>query len=68
MASKVDVEYMGISEIVDFIGVSYGKLSMWKSRGLNNMPEPIASLAMGPVYDKANIVAWKAWLKKEGLI
>ena len=55
-------------EIADELDLPRTTVSMWASRrGRSGFPEPIAHLAMGPVYDMAQVRAWhEAYLAKLG--
>ena len=54
-------EIGGVAEIADEFGVGRTVASMWATRrDVNGFPNPIETLAMGPIYDMAAVRAWHA--------
>lgn len=52
-------ELGGIAEISAEFGVPRSTVSMWDiRRRTTRMPEPVARLASGPIYDMAEIRRW----------
>jgi predicted DNA-binding transcriptional regulator AlpA len=52
-------ELAGVKEISDELGVLRTTISMWATRReRSGFPQPVAFLAMGPVYDMAEVRAW----------
>jgi len=49
----------GVAEISDLLGVRRTTISQWHSRQhQNGFPDPVVELAMGPVWDEAQVVEW----------
>jgi len=57
---KPKIELAGVGEIADMAQVSRQAASQWRTR-YEDFPKPLADLAMGPIYNRADI---EAWLKK----
>jgi hypothetical protein len=54
-------ELAGVKEISDELGVLRTTISMWATRRQRSgFPEPVAMLAMGPIYDMDEVRAWHA--------
>lgn len=52
--------FVGVAEIAADLGVPRSTVSMWDARRrTNGFPEPVAELAMGPVYDLEEVRAWR---------
>jgi hypothetical protein len=49
-------DLVGVSEIARMFGVTRQSASRWKAE----LPEPVAELAGGPVWERATIEAWAA--------
>lgn len=56
-------ELMGVAEVAAFFDVAPGTVTMWALRG--RMPEPLARLAIGSVWNRAQMESLK--LEREGL-
>jgi hypothetical protein len=53
------IEVGSIAEISEEFGVPRTTVTSWASRRtLSGFPAPLAKLAMGPVYDMAEVRAW----------
>lgn len=61
-------ELVGIAEIAVMADVSPSAVANWRTR-FTNFPPPIAELASGPVFEKADISLWlkNKDFKKKGL-
>jgi hypothetical protein len=61
-------DLVGVSELAALFGVGKSTISGWGSRRASNgMPEPVAELATGPVFDGAAVVRWwKGWKPRKG--
>lgn len=54
-----DDPLVGVAEIADDFGVPRTTVSMWANRrAQSGFPDPLAELAMGPVYSRAAVRAW----------
>jgi predicted DNA-binding transcriptional regulator AlpA len=50
---------VGIAELATLFGVGRTTISNWYARqNTNAFPNPVVDLAMGPVWDQADVVAW----------
>lgn len=56
--------YMGAGELAEICGEQKQVISNWRHR--NKLPEPLAELAMGPVWSTAQIRIWLAHKYIEG--
>jgi chromosome partitioning protein len=56
----IDDELVGINEIAEIAGVSKQAVANWRVRS-SDFPQPIATLASGPVFRRAQV---RAWLRK----
>lgn len=60
-------DLVSMAEIATMLGVKIGAVHSYRSRGY--LPEPFATLGMGPVWIRQDIVKWnakrpgKAWRK-----
>jgi hypothetical protein len=53
-------DLVGVAEIARLKGVGRTTVTQWAARRhRNGFPEPVARLAMGPVYDRREIEAWE---------
>lgn len=50
-------ELLGLAEIADLYGVSKNSANAWTRR--HDFPQPITKLAMGPVWNRDQVVAWR---------
>jgi len=50
------IELVGLAEVAQLAGVTRGLIKTWKHRG--KLPEPVAELACGTVWLKADIEEW----------
>ena len=50
-------EMVGQNEIADYAGVSPSTVRKWKQR-YDDFPEPVARLAIGPVWLLSDVVGW----------
>jgi hypothetical protein len=57
-------KFLGLSEVAELCGVDTRVVDNWRRRGVNQVPEPYAQLAMGPIFDNQVIEEWIKWLKK----
>ena len=55
-ASPDAIELVGLAEVAVLAGVGRGLVKSWRHRG--NMPEPVAELACGTIWLKADIEEW----------
>lgn len=61
MVTMGDRELGGVSEIAKERGVGTNQVAMWAARrSTNGFPQPVVSLAMGNIYDLAEVRAWYA--------
>jgi len=59
MTTTTTPDLVGVAEISSRLGVPRSTVSMWDARrATNGFPEPVADLAMGPVYDWSAVKAW----------
>lgn len=59
---------VGTAEIADLASVTAGAVSNWLRRWAD-FPKPLADLAMGPIFDKAEVLTWlreKGKMRKKG--
>lgn len=61
-------DLVGVAELADLFSVGKSTISGWSARrAANRMPEPVAVLAPGPVYDGHAIIGWwKSWRPRKG--
>ena len=52
-------DVIGISEIVDLTGIPKQTVSSWAARGAHGLP-PFADLKAGPIWRRADMLAWLA--------
>lgn len=57
------MDLVGLAEIAEMAGVSRQAVTNWTARH-GSFPEPLAKLAAGPVWERANVAAW---LETQGL-
>ena len=64
-----EVDLVGVAEIAALLNVPRTTVSMWDARrSSNGFPKPVTELAMGPVYDYAEVKAWhSARMRERGL-
>jgi hypothetical protein len=61
MTEAEPVDIVGVAEIADALGVPRTTVSMWAHRrAQSGFPSPMQTLAMGPVYSLAAVLAWHA--------
>ncbi len=61
MPTKPKQELIGIAEIAELAQVGASAVSNWRTRSITDpFPKPLAKLRSGPVFDKAEVVAWLA--------
>lgn len=48
---------IGLAELAELYGVSKNTANTWARR--HGFPAPVATLKMGPVWDRDEVVAWK---------
>lgn len=48
---------LGLAEVADLYSISKNSANAWTRR--HDFPAPIARLAMGPVWDRDAVVAWR---------
>ncbi len=58
-AKKYTTAYMGTAEASECLGVSKQTLCNWVKRKREDLPEPIADLAMGPIWKTEDILKFK---------
>lgn len=58
----MDSDLLGINEVAALAGVSRQAVVNWRSRQ-KDFPQPIASLASGPIFEKHTVVRW---LRRKG--
>lgn len=59
MTETTSPKLVGVAEISAIHQVPRSTVSMWDARrATNGFPEPVADLAMGPVYNAAEVAAW----------
>lgn len=51
-------DYAGIAEVAEYLGVSKQTVVNWR-RSFDDWPQPIATLAMGPIYRLCDIRDWR---------
>lgn len=51
-------DYGGVAEIAELLGVSKQTVVNWR-RACSDFPDPVASLAMGPVYSLCAVRDWR---------
>jgi predicted DNA-binding transcriptional regulator AlpA len=51
-------ELVGMAEIAKLIGVTAPAVRQYRARGI--LPEPLVTLAIGPIWRRSDIVAWQA--------
>src|SRR5437763_16110846 len=51
------MDLLGLAEIATLFGVTKQVVGNWRARRID-FPDPIAKLRSGPVWQKADIVAW----------
>lgn len=49
---------LGLAEIADLYGISKTSANAWTRR--HDFPNPITKLAMGPVWDQDEVIAWRS--------
>lgn len=60
-------DLVGVAEIAERLKVPRTTVSMWDARRASNgFPEPVKSLAMGPVYDFAAVKEWRRVQVEQG--
>lgn len=58
-ATRITPTLAGVAELSDLLSVRRTTISQWHSRqNQNSFPDPIADLAMGPVWDQDEVVQW----------
>lgn len=51
-------DYAGLAEVAEFLGVSKQCVINWR-RSFDDWPEPVATLAMGPIYRLCDMRDWR---------
>jgi len=51
-------ELVSMREIATMLGTSLGTIGSYRSKGY--MPEPFATLAIGPIWRRDDIIEWQA--------
>lgn len=61
-------DLMGLGDLAEFFSVGVSTVGNWRDRrDRTGMPEPVATLSNGPVWDGAQVVAWwTAWVPGRG--
>ena len=55
----MDMDLVGMSEIAQRLGTSAGLVRQWRQRAIG-FPQPLVTLATGPVWDWSTVQAWAA--------
>lgn len=58
------IEYVGFQEVCEMAKISKSRFANWRKRGVKNVPEPLAQLKMGPIWEKSVIENWLKTLIK----
>jgi hypothetical protein len=59
LADQTYAELAGIAELADMLNARRTTVSQWHSRqATNGFPEPVAVLAMGPVWLRSEVLNW----------
>ena len=57
--ARVAPDVVGVAEVVELTGIPQPTVSSWVRRGAPGLP-PYANLKAGPVWRRADILAWLA--------
>lgn len=65
VVKKGSLKLYGLTEIAEALDLQPGLVTVWHHRG--RLPEPTARLAMGPVWEEADIGPWLAHVRRTSL-